>query len=881
MTFGPDGALYIDSSNNEILRIAPEPWPIAYWSFDNAGDPSHDDSGNGHNGTVNGAVSVIGKCGKALSFDGSGDYVYVPDSPSLNPSNAITIAAWIRPYSFVSSWTPVVTKSNWESGSPTTTKGYVLEFNQSNSGIRFYIDGPGNTGAMTDVVAVPLNEWTHVVGVYDGATVRLYVNNIAYSPVNCSIDIPSSGGDLYIGRSFAAPNRYFNGLMDEVRIYDRALNTAEIEELYTTCPEPEWSFVQMTDTQFGSLTVWKGPNLIQNADTYLATAIYKINHSTPKPDFILDTGDIADHLGFLCWSTSGESYYSRYLTGLKSLDPAIKLYAVPGNHDRYTYGCIKPECLQNFPDGLEICILDLSLFNDYINQKRPGGTEDLVAPYSYTFEHQGLKFIGLDTGSGEKDGELTQTQWLALEGVDKEIPKVLFMHHPSLGVQQEDFQTYCETSNVQLVLAGHTHKDANSIIQGVQYIQTPSTTGAWWPFMPVDEPGYRQIDVINGKTHPKEYAHTTLLDMIVAALYSPANLHIYDSNGRHVGIIDSNEAERGIPDSFYFSHQVIPIEDGNETLPERIIVFDPCDDYLYEVVGKERGTYRLVITSTEDGNDIVFEANGIPTLPGAVHQYIVDWDRLKAGEEGVIIDIDTDGDGTFERTITSDSNLTPAEFDAPMTVTVLMPGSGDAVQDGVILTADANDADGIDKVYFYVREPNDGNGLPIGKEDLAGVFNSTTGKWEYNFNTTQLQDGYYVVLAKGVDKYGNEGWSMAVPFSIRNWAIIKMLPSTSSSKAGRTMPVKFSLRIASSVDPKMPFVYNDELEIRIYDKAKPSVILQRSVFGSGSTNYRIDTIAKMYMTNFKTKTTPATYVVEVWRPAKNFKVGSFTFSTVK
>ena len=198
-----------------------------------------------------------------------------------------------------------------------------------------------------------------------------------------------------------------------------------------------------------------------------------------------------------------------------------------------------------------------------------------------------------------------------------------------------------------------------------------------------------------------------------------------------------------------------------------------------------------------------------------------------------------------------------------------------------MLKATASDLSGVDKVYFSIREPNSGNGVPIGKENLAGTFNGTTGKWELNFNTTQLPDGYYVVLAKAVDTYGNEGWSEVVPFSIRNWAIITMLPSTPNSKAGRTMPVKFSLRIAKSVDPAMPFVYNDELEIRIYDKAKPSVILQRSVFGSGSTNYRIDTVVKMYMTNFKTGTKPATYVVEIWRPAKNFMVGSFTFATTK
>ena len=217
----------------------------------------------------------------------------------------------------------------------------------------------------------------------------------------------------------------------------------------------------------------------------------------------------------------------------------------------------------------------------------------------------------------------------------------------------------------------------------------------------------------------------------------------------------------------------------------------------------------------------------------------------------------------------------------PPTVQVIVPDTGDAVQDGITLTANANDEGGVVAVSFYVREPNSGNGVPIAQEDLAGTFNGVTGKWECLFDTTQLQDGYYVVLAKAVDTYGNVGWSQVVPFSIRNWAVIKLLPATPSSKAGRTMPAKFSIRIAQAVDPAMPFVYNEDLEIRVYKSTNPSVILQRSRFGTGSTDYRIDIAGEKYITNFKTLTTPATYVVEIWRPEKNFKVGSFTFKTVK
>jgi hypothetical protein len=217
----------------------------------------------------------------------------------------------------------------------------------------------------------------------------------------------------------------------------------------------------------------------------------------------------------------------------------------------------------------------------------------------------------------------------------------------------------------------------------------------------------------------------------------------------------------------------------------------------------------------------------------------------------------------------------------PPEIQLNFPQSNTAVQDGVIFTAEASDNCGIANVYFYVREPGGANGIPIGYEDLVATLNESTGAWEYGFDTTQLQDGYYVVIAKATDTKGNEGWSTPVPISIRNWAVIELLPNTANNKAGRTMPVKFALRIAAAVDPEQPFVYNEELEIRIYDASEPDTILQTSYGGDLSTDYRIDTAGELYITNFKTSKTPAEYVVEIWRMSKNFLIGSFTFETVK
>lgn len=231
------------------------------------------------------------------------------------------------------------------------------------------------------------------------------------------------------------------------------------------------------------------------------------------------------------------------------------------------------------------------------------------------------------------------------------------------------------------------------------------------------------------------------------------------------------------------------------------------------------------------------------------------------------------GTGTDTVTITVQDNMLPA-------VSIKIPQPTAALQDGVTFVAEASDNCGIGKVYFYLREQDGGNGTSIGFENLTATFDTASGRWEYAFNTTQLSDGYYVLIAKGVDSNGNEGWSSLVSLSIRNWAVLKLLPTAENNKAGRTMPVKFALRIDAAVDSLQPFVYNEELEIRIYDGALNS-LLQTSVWGVTSKDYRIDTVGKLYISNFKTDTKPATYRVEIWRKNRNFMIGSFSFKTVK
>lgn len=186
---------------------------------------------------------------------------------------------------------------------------------------------------------------------------------------------------------------------------------------------------------------------------------------------------------------------------------------------------------------------------------------------------------------------------------------------------------------------------------------------------------------------------------------------------------------------------------------------------------------------------------------------------------------------------------------------------------------------GVHSLNISIREANGGEGIPVGFENLPATYNATTGEWTLLFDTLLLPDGYYVTLVKAKDNLGNIGSTLIVPYSIRNWAVIELLPASENNKAGRTMPVKFSLRVAASVDPNQPFVYNEDLIIKIYATDDPSNILQTSTFGDTARDYRINNADELYITNFRTLKTPTTYVVEIYK--KGMLIGTFTFSTVK
>lgn len=248
---------------------------------------------------------------------------------------------------------------------------------------------------------------------------------------------------------------------------------------------------------------------------------------------------------------------------------------------------------------------------------------------------------------------------------------------------------------------------------------------------------------------------------------------------------------------------------------------------------------------------------------------------LPPGPTTVLLTV-SDGDASSTDTV----DVLVQDTAAPL-VEIITPQPDTAVQGTVTLLLEAFDHSDVVDVSFSVRQADGEDGIPIGYEQLTAGATATPMRWGLPFDTTVLADGYYVILARAIDEFGNEGASELVPFSVRNWTVVELLPASQSNKAGRMMPVKFSLRVDESADPAMPFVVNEGLEVRIYDSADSETILQTSVYGETFRNYRIDSVDELYITNFKTAKKPAEYVVEVWKQSESLLIASFTFETVK
>jgi len=188
-----------------------------------------DASGSGNNGvSANAATFTTDNYGQstgAMNFNGTGDYIDTGGAASLNTGNQITVSAWIKPTHWGNTyWDGIVGKSN------DSLHGYVLAKLSTSDALAFSIRS-GYQASFSPLP--PVNVWTHIVGTYDGANIKIYQDGIEKNSTPYIGTVETNGSTLAIGRLYSWWNEaYFKGSISEVKIWNRALSLAEVETLY-------------------------------------------------------------------------------------------------------------------------------------------------------------------------------------------------------------------------------------------------------------------------------------------------------------------------------------------------------------------------------------------------------------------------------------------------------------------------------------------------------------------------------------------------------------------------------------------------------------------------------------------------------------------------
>jgi hypothetical protein len=167
--------------------------------------------------------------GSGNTYDFNSNYLTIPDAPNLNPTE-VSIEAWIKADSWSNNYweNVIVSKDGWQNGDA----GYTLRAG-ANGTLSF---NASINGAWAEVVslsgAMQTGVWYHVAGTYDGTTMKAYINGEEIGATSITGTITQDYYDVYIGRVAytAGGTRYFDGMIDEVRIWEGAIPESSIQE---------------------------------------------------------------------------------------------------------------------------------------------------------------------------------------------------------------------------------------------------------------------------------------------------------------------------------------------------------------------------------------------------------------------------------------------------------------------------------------------------------------------------------------------------------------------------------------------------------------------------------------------------------------------------
>jgi hypothetical protein len=283
----------------QVPSYVPTNGLVGYWPFNGN---ANDESGNGNNGTVNGATLTadrFGNTGKAYSFDGVNDNIRVTNSTSLN-SSSVSISGWfnadILPVDNTLSVKGIIGKW-WQSTSVCNSNynAYLLCLTRPTGQSNSYLGAATNFYAgdeFFDNNGINTNNWIHFVFTHNSLIGgSLFINGVLVNSNSVFGSICNSINDLIFGADVNNGDlyRFFDGNIDDIGIWNRALTDQEISDLYNAniC----YDYVTVTDTLIINTGI-TGYNPI----TYLNTL--KIWPNPSNDHITIDAGNLATMNGY-------------------------------------------------------------------------------------------------------------------------------------------------------------------------------------------------------------------------------------------------------------------------------------------------------------------------------------------------------------------------------------------------------------------------------------------------------------------------------------------------------------------------------------------------------------------------------------------------------
>jgi LruC domain-containing protein len=217
---------------NQIYTSTPNPGNgesslISYWKLDENSGTNTTDSHGTNNGTITNASWGIGVSGSCLNFNGTSGNVKVLNSATLNPVNSITMMAWAKTQGNLTC--KIAQKGDWDGHGIGQGKwdGWNVSI-RTNDNTSHLIHWGGGLPV--------INEWYHLAMTYDGATLKMYVNGQLRNSAAVTGNLKINGRDFSIGSDNNA-QKFFNGSIDEVKIFGTALSQTEIQANYNFVEE--------------------------------------------------------------------------------------------------------------------------------------------------------------------------------------------------------------------------------------------------------------------------------------------------------------------------------------------------------------------------------------------------------------------------------------------------------------------------------------------------------------------------------------------------------------------------------------------------------------------------------------------------------------------